>query len=78
MSERTASDETNLIKRSQQSGASEAPLIGAAIDHHLQNTRLTRSNLSVWDEELAFLQHLTQLSLAAAPPTWRRDELYER
>ncbi len=69
---------TALKHLADQSGVPEAELIRAAIDQHLHTARLPRPNLVVWEEELRFLQHLTQQPLPVAPRTWQRDDLYER
>lgn len=72
-------DQNSALKQlASQSGVSEAELIRAAIDQHLHTVRPVRPDLSVWDEEFSFLQHLMEQPLPPAARTWRRDELYER
>lgn len=66
-----------LKQLSGQSGLPEAEIIRAAIDQHLYAIRRVRSDVSVWDEELAFLQNLSEEAVQQ-PRSWTRDELYER
>ncbi len=74
----TPDQNTALKQFASESGVPEAEVIRAAIDLHLHAVWPIRPDLSVWDEELRFLQHLTQQPLSAAPRTWQREELYER
>jgi hypothetical protein len=69
---------TALKRLAQQAGVSEAELIRAAIDQHLQTGRRLRPNPALWDEEFAFLERLAQQPFPAATRIWRRDDLYER
>ena len=69
---------TALKRLAQQAGVSEAELIRAAIDQHLQTARHPRPNVALWDEELAFLERLAQQPSPAAARIWQRDDLYER
>ena len=68
---------TALKQLAGQSGIPEAQLIRAAIDQHLFSIRRVRSNIAVWDEELAFLRTLADEPLLESR-TRQRDELYER
>lgn len=67
-----------LKQLASQTGISEAEIIRQAIDRHTQSFRLAQPDLSAWQEEQAFINHLIEQGSIKGGRTWRREDLYEQ
>ena len=60
----------------QETGATEAELIRQAIDRHTGSFS-PRRDVSVWEEERAFMERLMQEGPVFGGRTWKREDLHE-
>jgi hypothetical protein len=68
--------EKALKQKASKLGVSEADLIREYIDEGMQ--RLTASERKeIWEEELAFIEERTKISVPQTGRKWTREELYE-
>ncbi len=70
--------ETILKRLTDETGISEAEFIRQAIDHHAQLVQHPRRDLTAWEEEKAFIEHLIVQGPIPGGRTWQREDLYER
>lgn len=70
--------EEQLKRLSAESGVSEAEIIRAAIDHHLDELRLRQRSQAAWEVELAFIRRLMDQEAVEGGRAWRREDLYDR
>ena len=72
-------DQDRLLSRlSEETGLSEAEIIRQAIDRHTRGAPLLRRDLTVWQEERAFIERLLAQGRVDGHRTWQREELHER
>ena len=71
-----ARQEQLLKQLVRETGATEAELIRQAIDRHTGSFS-PRRDLSVWEEERAFMERLMQEGPVSGGRTWKREDLHE-
>jgi len=68
-----------LLKQfARERGVTEAEIIRQAIDQHVRVLRFPRRDLTAWEKERAFIQHLIRQGAVSGRRTWRREDLHER
>ena len=68
-----------LLKRLvRETGVTEAEIIRQSIDRQAKALLFPRRDLSAWQAERAFIDHLIQQGPVEGGRSWRREDLYER
>ena len=68
-----------LLKRlASELKVTEAELIRQAIDRQTGSFRFPKRDLSIWEEEKAFITRLIEQGPVPGGRTWRREALHER
>ncbi len=62
----------------QQTGISEAEIIRQAIDLHLSEITVPQTDISLWETEREFIEHIKTRPVQAGGRDWKREDLYER
>jgi hypothetical protein len=70
--------DTFLKRIADEAGISEAEFIRQAIDHQAQLFRPSKTDLTAWANEKAFITDLIEQGPIIGGRTWQREELYER
>ncbi len=69
----------HLLKAiAQQTGVSEAEIIRQAIDLHLSEITVPQTDISLWETEIEFIEHIKTRPIQAGGRDWKREDLYER
>ncbi|MBE9054872.1 ribbon-helix-helix domain-containing protein [Sphaerospermopsis sp. LEGE 08334] len=69
----------HLLKAiAQQTGISEAEIIRQAIDLHLSEITVPQTDISLWETEREFIEHIKTRPVQAGGRDWKREDLYER
>ncbi|MBC7250794.1 MAG: ribbon-helix-helix protein, CopG family [Anaerolineae bacterium] len=70
--------ETLLKRLARMTGVTEAEIIRRAIEQQARTILFPHRDLSAWQEERAFINHLIQQGSVPGGRTWHREDLYER